>query len=151
MCTSTHILSQKLEIHRLIESIDLPHTYIDVGWWADLYLPMPSRAGLSPQVMAMSNTLFGAGDKPNLLINPKHIGDWVVRIIADLRTLNQSVIVWDDEISLARALEIADRVSGEGDTLRAARGKVRMLCSTAPESCSKVCVAVVGRPCEDRA
>ena len=79
----------------------------------------------------MSNTLFGAGDKSNLLINPKHIGDWVVRVVADPRTLNQSVIVWDDEISQARALEIADRVSGEGDTLRATRGKGRIVCVTA--------------------
>ena len=94
--------------------------------------PLPAYA-LTRQALAPGDGHIEHNLRSNLLINPKHIGDWVLRVIVDTRTLDRSAIVWDDEISLARALETADRVSGESETLRAARGNVRMLCSTASE------------------
>ena len=56
-----------------------------------------------------------------LLINLEHIGTWVARIIADPRTLNQAVIAWEDEVTANVAHDIGERVSGDGDALKAQR------------------------------
>ena len=74
----------------------------------------------------MPNTLYNSGDQANLLTDLRNIGKWVARIVADDRTLNRSVIVWEDVVPQARAFEIADRVSDEGGAFRASRHKVRL-------------------------
>ena len=67
---------QKLEIHSLIESISLPHTYIDVGWWMQLYIPVPPSPDLPPQFLAMTNSLYGTGEQKSLVTDRSHIGAW---------------------------------------------------------------------------
>ena len=107
-----------------MESLGVPHTYIDVGWWMQLYLPVPARAGLSPDIASLPNTLYDSGSKPNLLTDLRNIGKWVARIVLDERTLNQSVIVWEDHVSQTIAFEISDRVSDEKDAFNTTRKKV---------------------------
>ena len=53
--------------------------------------------------------------------NLDHIGTWVARIVADPRTLNQAVIVWEDEVKVNAAHDVGERVSGDGDALKAKR------------------------------
>ena len=53
------------------------------------------------------------------------VGRFVARIIADPRTLNHAVIIWEDEVAENAAHEIGERVSGEGDELKAKRVTVR--------------------------
>ena len=69
----------------------------------------------------MSWMVYGTGETRNLLTNLNHIGTWVAKIIADPRTLNQSVIIWEDEVLQKDAHEIGARVSGDGDALRGKR------------------------------
>ena len=121
---------QKLEIHDLIESLGLPHTYIDVGWWMQLYLPVPAPSRLPPARRATFNTLYGPGTHANLLTDRRHIGRWVARAVADPRTLGRKVVVWDDERPVSAAHAAGERLSGEPAAMRALRRTVR------PPSCS---------------
>ena len=89
-----------------------------------LYLPVPPSPDLPPQLIAMANSVYGTGEHKNLLTDLRHIGAWVARIIADPRTLNHAVMVWEDEVAQRDALEIGDRVSGKGEAFAATRGKV---------------------------
>ncbi|KAI0918061.1 hypothetical protein AcW1_007035 [Taiwanofungus camphoratus] len=107
----------KLEIRDFIKDLGLGYTFIDVGWWMQLCLPSSStvRSYMGP----LSHEFYGAGDKKMLATNADHIGDYVAKIVVDDRTLNQYVIIWEDEVTLAEAWEIAQKVSGEGDAMKA--------------------------------
>ena len=52
------------------------------------------------------------GDKPCLVTDLRNVGKWVARIIVDPRTLNEKVIVWEDEKTLKEAFDIAERLVG---------------------------------------
>ena len=104
-----------------IKQLGLGHTFIDVGWWMQLYLPLPLRSSASAGALKMSRHVYGAGDNRTLLTNLDHIGTYVARIIADPRTLGHAVQVWEDERSQLDAREIGERVSGDGAALHALR------------------------------
>ncbi len=84
-----------------------------------LYLPVPLRSKLAEPVKKMSYSIAGEGESRNLLTDRDRIGVYVARIVADPRTINQSVIVWEDEVKRRDALELGERLSGEGDKLKA--------------------------------
>ena len=83
-----------------------------------LYLPLPLRSAAPQAVKEMTWKIYGDGSARNLVTHNQHIGKYVVRIIADPRTLNHAVIVWEDEVSQREAHEIGERVSEEGDALK---------------------------------
>ncbi|KAJ8501666.1 hypothetical protein ONZ51_g438 [Trametes cubensis] len=97
----------------------VPYTFIDVGWWMQISLPLPERSQ-SP-MKEQSYTIYGDGNNRMLVTNLNHIGTYVARIIADPRTLNHAVIIWEDEPTQLETREIGERVSGEGDALKAKR------------------------------
>ena len=86
-----------------------------------LFLPLPLRSGASAYAKAHSWTINGDGKHRNLGTNLDHIGTWVARIIVDPRPLNQAVIVWEDEVRQGDAHALGERVSGDGDALKAKR------------------------------
>ena len=112
---------QKLEIHEYLKELGVPYTIIDVGWWSQLYLPLPLRSAVPQHLKDMSWMVYGTGETRNLLTNLNHIGTWVARIIADPRTLNKYVIIWEDETTQENAYELGVRYSGDGEALRAKR------------------------------
>ncbi|KAI0359477.1 NAD-P-binding protein [Trametes cingulata] len=109
----------KLAIREFIKEIGLPHTFIDVGWWMQLSLPLPARSKVP--VKDMTYLLHGDGTAKMLVTDLRHIGVYVARIIADPRTLNRSVIIWEDELTELELHEIGERLSGEADDLKAKR------------------------------
>ncbi|TFK78526.1 NAD-P-binding protein [Polyporus arcularius HHB13444] len=111
----------KLDIREYLKELGVGYTIIDVGWWMQLFLPFPLRSNAAPQLKEMSWSIYGTGESRNLLTNLHHIGTWVGRIIVDPRTLNNSVIIWEDEATQKDAHEIGARVSGDGDALRQKR------------------------------
>ncbi|TFK83840.1 NAD-P-binding protein [Polyporus arcularius HHB13444] len=115
------IADVKLGIREYLKELGVGYTIIDVGWWAQLFLPLPLRSNAAPHVKAMTWSIHGTGESRNLVTNVHHIGTFVARIIADPRTLNKSVIVWEDEVVQKDAHEIGARVSGDGDALREKR------------------------------
>ncbi|KAI0657640.1 NAD-P-binding protein [Cubamyces menziesii] len=110
---------QKLAIREFIQELGLPYTFIDVGWWMQISLPLPERSQ-SP-MKEQSYTIYGDGNNRMLVTDLNHIGTYVARIIADPRTLNHAVIIWEDEPTQLETREIGERVSGEGDALKAKR------------------------------
>ncbi|TBU52272.1 NAD(P)-binding protein [Dichomitus squalens] len=112
---------EKLAIHDFIKELGVPYTFIDVGWWMQLYLPLPLRSRLPLPLKEMTWKIYGDGEARNLLTSNQNIGKYVARILADMRTLNHSVIVWEDEVSQAEAHALGERLSGEGDALKKKR------------------------------
>ncbi|TFK84354.1 NAD-P-binding protein [Polyporus arcularius HHB13444] len=109
---------QKLAIREFIKEHDIPHTFIDVGWWMQLYLPIPLRSNAPLEFRSLTYRIAGGGTTRVLLTYNDHIGTFVARIISDPRTLNQAVIVWEDAASQLDAQEIGMRVSGDGEKLK---------------------------------
>ena len=91
------------------------------------YLPLPLRSKVDERFKQMTWRINGTGESRNLLTNLRHIGTWVARIITDPRTLNKYVIIWEDEVKQITAHEIGERVSGDGDALKAKRIPVSSL------------------------
>ncbi|PIL32965.1 hypothetical protein GSI_05083 [Ganoderma sinense ZZ0214-1] len=111
----------KLDIHDLVKELGVPYTFIDVGLWMQLYLPLPLRSQAPQPVKDMTWTVYADGSARTLLTHRERIGTYVARILADPRTLNQAVIVWEDEVRQGDAHALGERVSGEGDALNAKR------------------------------
>ncbi|GBE81331.1 hypothetical protein SCP_0310580 [Sparassis crispa] len=110
-----HLHDEKLEIHEYIQSLGLGYTFIDIGWWMQITLPCSSPSK-SP-VLSMSRELYNGGMKKMLVTNLDNVGEYVARIITDERTLNHSVLIWEDQVTGWDAKEIGAKVSGEGSTL----------------------------------
>lgn len=86
-----------------------------------LYLPLPLRSAAAAPVKQLTWQIHGDGQGRTLVTDVYNIGTYVARIIADPRTLNQSVIVWEEEVTQTAAHELGERLSGEGDELKAER------------------------------
>ena len=108
----------------------MPHTFIDVGWWMQLYLPLPLRSQAPQPVKEMTWGVYADGAARNLVTNREHIGTYVARILADPRTVNHAVIIWEDEVRQGDAHALGERVSGEGDALKEKRIAVSAVHST---------------------
>ena len=96
----------------------MPHTFINIGWWMQFYLPLPLRSKAPEPVNKMSWKIHEDGKAHNLVTSNEDIGKYVAHIIADPRTANQAVIVWEDEVSLEDAHTLGERLSGDGDALK---------------------------------
>ncbi|RAH81521.1 NAD(P)-binding protein [Aspergillus japonicus CBS 114.51] len=101
-----------------IQKLRLPYTYIDAGWWHQLTLPrLPSGRvdHLLPRPPAAHPSLpLGLdGNVPTALADLRDVGRYVARIIADPRTVNKRVHVYNEVYTLNRVYEVVERVSGE--------------------------------------
>jgi hypothetical protein len=107
----TLIRRQKYKIHDYIKEKQVPYTIIDVGFWFHFSLPHKpgSTAGIAPRL----HTFYGEGENRSALINKEHIGDFVARIIADPRTLNQYVFAYEDEVNQKEIYEVCSHAAGE--------------------------------------
>ncbi|KAH9928022.1 NAD-P-binding protein [Epithele typhae] len=114
----------KYEIQDLVVELGLPYTFIDVGWWMQSFLPLPAHSKATPDRHALANTEFAGGATPLALTDLRNVGRWTARILADPRTLNRAVIVWEDERTQKDAFEIGERESGQAGDLAAKRAHV---------------------------
>jgi len=113
---------KKLTIREYIKELGVGYTFIDIGWWMQLVVPAGSN---SPTMLGpWGDEIYGPGDKKMLLTDLEHIGQYVAMIIADERTLNQYVIVWEEEMTLPEAKAISEEQSGEAEAIRARRTSV---------------------------
>ena len=114
-----------------MKELGVGYTFIDVGWWMQAYLPLPQRTVVGEHSRANTETIVRKGESRNLVTDYRRIGMYVARIIADARTLNHSVMVWEDEVKQKRAHQLAERYSGEADFIRSRRvfvsGHARMM------------------------
>ncbi|KAI4526201.1 NAD(P)-binding protein [Schizophyllum commune Loenen D] len=96
---------KKLAIRDYLKQSGVGYTFIEVGWWIQNTVPYP------PDINGMhaefSHNFIGSGDVPFAVTDLFHIGDYVRRVIADERTLNQTVFIWEDEVTLNKTWAVA--------------------------------------------
>ncbi|KAL6303046.1 NAD-P-binding protein [Sparassis latifolia] len=109
------LLDEKLEIHDYIKSLGLGYTFIDIGWW--MQISLPCRSTSKSMMRDASRQLYNGGVKKILVTNLDNVGVYVAHVIADERTLNHSVLIWEDQVTALQAMEIGAKVSGEGSAL----------------------------------
>ena len=84
-----------------------------------VFLPLPPRSAVSPMMKTASRTAIVPGTAPVLLTDLNSIGTFVARIVADPRTINQQVIIWEDERPMHAAWDVGALASGEPDAMNA--------------------------------
>lgn len=102
---------QKLEVHKYLKQTGVPYTFIDVGYW--MRIVVPYKAADEGYIQNLVREWYGDGQKKSAVVDMVNIGSFVARIIADPRTLNQYVFIYDDEVTMNEVYEIGCRVSGE--------------------------------------
>jgi hypothetical protein len=100
-----------LEIRKYIEDSGVPHTYIDVGFWYQITVPY--RVAVKGPVPELVREFYGDGEKKTAMVNKERIGLFVAQIIADPRTLNQYVFIYDDMRTMNEIYEAASHIAGE--------------------------------------
>ncbi|KAI5894502.1 NAD(P)-binding protein [Schizophyllum commune H4-8] len=102
---------RKLAIREYIRQIGLGHTFIEVAWWMQFAVIYPVHyTGIDS---SMSRHVIGEGKTRFAVTDLFHIGDYVAHVIRDDRTLNQTVFIWEDEITQQQAWELAVKKLGE--------------------------------------
>lgn len=111
MNSNNLILTQKEQILDHIKKLYVPYTVIDIGWWYQMVTP---RSPMEPDPKAFTQPMpiVGYGDVKIGLTDNRDIGRFVARIIADERTLNQSVFAFGDLKTLTEAWTEVDDVFG---------------------------------------
>ncbi|TRM70581.1 hypothetical protein BD626DRAFT_477924 [Schizophyllum amplum] len=105
-----YLHDRKIAIREYIQKSGLGYTFIEVGFWMQLVLPWPAQ--LTGFVADMTHEVIGTGDVPLALTDLSHIGDYVARIIKDDRTLNKTVLIWEDEKTQNQGWAHAERKLG---------------------------------------
>jgi hypothetical protein len=102
---------QILEIRKYIEESSVPHTYIDIGLWYQLTVPY--RGAVKGPIPELVREFCGDGEKKTAMVNKDGMGLYVAQIIADPRTLNQYVFIYDDVRTMNEIYEVAGCIAGE--------------------------------------
>jgi hypothetical protein len=96
-----------------IKKIHLPYTVIDVGWWYQGTLPKLPSGRIDYLVKFPIEHLNGDGQIPSALTDLRDIGKYVARIIADTRTLNRYVFVYNEVLTQEQIWSELEQASGE--------------------------------------
>jgi uncharacterized protein YbjT (DUF2867 family) len=107
------IRNEKEKVYQRIWYHHLPYTIIDTGTWFQIaFFSLPSGK-VDYAFIGESNTIFGDGNAPNLMIDKRDIGRLIARIIKDSRTLNKRIILHADVLTQNEIREIMENKSGE--------------------------------------
>ncbi|KAL1714971.1 hypothetical protein EV715DRAFT_208547 [Schizophyllum commune] len=107
----------KYDIQNYIRELGLGYTVIEVGIWLQVLLPYPpSYAGRSG-IVRMSHTFHAPGEVPTAGTDINNIGAWVALILADARTLNRTVFVWEAQATQRELYRLAAAKGVDADAL----------------------------------
>lgn len=84
-----------------------------MGWWYELSPPRVPSGRIDYGLMAPATHLFGDGSAPSGLTFTQDIGLYVARIIADPRTLNKMVYVYNELWTQREIVDKVEELSGE--------------------------------------
>ncbi|KAL1699444.1 hypothetical protein EV121DRAFT_216208 [Schizophyllum commune] len=97
----------KYDIQKYIRELGLGYTAIEVGIWLQVLLPYPhSYAGRSG-IVRLSHTFHEPGEVPTAGTDINNIGVWVALVLADPRTLNRTVFVWEAQATQRELYRLA--------------------------------------------
>ncbi|KAG9226874.1 hypothetical protein CCMSSC00406_0003453 [Pleurotus cornucopiae] len=100
----------KLGVRDYVKELDLPHTFIEVGWWLSAMFPPLHSA---KDTLLTRKMYVGDRSRPLIYSTLPTIGRMVARIVVDPRALNQTVVAYDGEVSVSDAWKVAEKVTGE--------------------------------------
>ncbi|KAK1656699.1 hypothetical protein BDP55DRAFT_568815 [Colletotrichum godetiae] len=103
----------KEDILNHIKKIHLPFTVIDVGWWYQVNLPKLPSGRVDYAAMETSDGIAGDGNVRFALTDIRDIGNYVVRIINDPRTLNRMVLAYNEVMTRNQLYDLVEDLSGE--------------------------------------
>ncbi|TBU52155.1 hypothetical protein BD310DRAFT_952889 [Dichomitus squalens] len=106
--TSAPRTSRRLAVRGFVERCRVPFTFIGVGWWTQLCLSLPLHSTSPPPLKEMIW---------------KDIGKYASGILPEARSWNHVAIVWEDEVSQAKAQTLDERPSDDGDALKEKRSR----------------------------
>lgn len=106
-------LTQKQKVLNYIQKIYLPYTVIDVGWWYQNTAPRLESGKIDYAVRFPVTHIAGDGNFPSALTDLRDVGTYVERIIADSRTLNKLVFVYNEVLTQEQVWSTLEQASGE--------------------------------------
>lgn len=96
-----------------IQKICLPYTYLDAGWWYDIAIPQPpSQSGENPSATFLQGKLGADGNVPVAVAEITDIGRYVAKVIADPRTLNKRVFVYNETYTQNQLYDLVEKLTG---------------------------------------
>lgn len=105
---------QKEDILSHIQKIRLPYTYLDAGWWYDMSVPSPpSQIAMDEHMDFLQGQLGADGNVPIALAGIDDIGRYVAKVIADPRTINKRVFVYNEIHTQNQIYDLVEKLSGE--------------------------------------
>ncbi|WYZ37076.1 hypothetical protein EsH8_II_000582 [Colletotrichum jinshuiense] len=104
---------QKEDVLNHIQTLYLPYTIIDVGWWYQISLPRLPSGRVDNVSSPFDNWIAGDGTVLSGMTDLRDIGKYVARIVADPRTLNQKVFAYTELLSQNSVYELIEKLSGE--------------------------------------
>lgn len=96
-----------------IQTIYLPYTIIDVGWWYQISLPRLPSGRIDAVASPFDNWIAGDGSVRSGMTDLRDIGRYVARIIADPQTLNHRVFAFTELMSQNEVYDLIEKMSGE--------------------------------------
>ncbi|KAF5258064.1 hypothetical protein FOXYS1_11385 [Fusarium oxysporum] len=103
----------KEEVINHIKKIYLPYTIIDVGWWYQSSIPKLPSGKIDYAVTFGVSKLVENGNHASSITDLRDVGKYVARIIADDRTINKSVFVYNETRTQEEIFRLLETISGE--------------------------------------
>ncbi|OAA76149.1 NAD(P)-binding domain protein [Akanthomyces lecanii RCEF 1005] len=105
--------AKREELYNYIKSIDLPYTIIDVGWWYQASVPRLPSGKLDYITKFNRSDIAGDGNTPSAITDKRDVGQYVVRIIQDSRTINKYVFAYSELWTPNEIYALFEEMSGE--------------------------------------
>ncbi|EXF81483.1 isoflavone reductase [Colletotrichum fioriniae PJ7] len=103
----------KEDVLNHIQTIYLPYTVVDVGWWYQISLPRLPSGRIDAVASPFDNWIAGDGSVRSGMTDLRDIGRYVARIIADPQTLNHRVFAFTELMSQNEVYDLIEKMSGE--------------------------------------
>lgn len=84
-----------------------------MGWWYQLAFPNLPSGKVDYASIVPSSSIPGDGTVKSALTDERDVGEWVKRIIADPRTLNQQVFAYNELWTKQEIYDLMEKLSGE--------------------------------------
>ncbi|KAM0701518.1 hypothetical protein Q7P35_009768 [Cladosporium inversicolor] len=103
----------KEQVYAHVESIDLPFTIVDVGWWYQVAFPALPSGKIDYALGLPVEEIYGTGEQKSALTDLRDVGRYVARIIQDDRTVNKYVFCYNELHSQLDWWAILEKLSSE--------------------------------------